>query len=70
MAGWGTPMQAYRPPEAGMPFGIALAWAVVDLHLAFWFQITQLALELPLEWCNVGTEMRVIESEDNHERVE
>lgn len=67
MAGFGTKMQTYRPPEAGMPFGIALAWAVVDLHLAFWQRLTQLALEVPRDWCNICPGKRVEESEDNHD---
>lgn len=68
MAGWGTEMRAYRPATAGMPFGIALSWAVVDLHLVFWFRVAQLALEVPLEWCNAFARKGVRESEDTHEQ--
>lgn len=67
MMSYDIKMQAFRPPEAGMPFGIALAWAVVDLHLAFWRRLTQLALEVPRDWCNVCAPERVEESEDNHD---
>ncbi len=52
MVGYGDRIQAYRPPEAGLPFGVALAWAIIDLQLAFWFRLTELALETPLDWCN------------------
>lgn len=46
-------MRAFQPATAGMPFGIALVWAMVDLQLAFWLRVTQVALELPMDWCGV-----------------
>lgn len=68
MPGYGIEMRAYRPPEAGMPCWIALTWAVVDLQLAFWFRATQLALEMPLEWCNACGYRCVVESgEESHD---
>ena len=67
MIGYGYEMRAYRPPESGLPFGVALVWAVVDLHLAFGFRLAQLALETPLDWCNASRATDVRESEDNHD---
>lgn len=61
---YGTKMQAFRPATAGMPCGIALAWAVVDLHLAFWFRLSRLALEVPLDWCNANPDERGEETTD------
>lgn len=47
----GQEVRAFRAATTEMPFGIALAWAVVDLHLSFWFRVARLVLETPWDWC-------------------
>lgn len=49
----GQQMRAFRSATAGMPFGIALAWALVDLPLVFGFRMQQVALETCQQWHEV-----------------
>ncbi len=64
----GATTLAAGPPTAftEVPEGMALICVVIDLHLAFWFRVAQLALEVPLEWCNAFARRGVRESEDSY----
>jgi hypothetical protein len=46
----GTKMQPFVPPEAGMPFMLALTWAWVDLSLGLMFRIQGVVLEAYRDW--------------------
>jgi hypothetical protein len=49
----GAKMQPFVPPEAGMPFVLALTWAWVDLNIGLIFRMQGLMLEACRDWCRV-----------------